>query len=205
MRRVILGVIPGLCGVCASAAPTFSDVDKEVRFTATATAEDVAPITRWRFDFGDGNKKEYENGDMKQENGRIIASYMATHEYERPGQYIVKVQAQNKSGWSQAKTLTIYVRPKGKILWLNILDNPAQNQCRIKIAAPPEATYLKLYILDLAGRLVLEKSVTSGIFTWDLKDRNGRAVPNGLYLVFIAAKVEGKPERSEIGRILVRR
>ena len=181
-----------------TANPSSPEVDQDVSFTATATATAAAPITRWRFDFGDGEVREFGNGGT-------TASYTITHKYAQPGAYTVQVKAQNASGWSDPKTLTIYVRPKGAVLWLNILDNPAQNQCRIQIATPPQATDLKIYILDLAGRLVLEKSVTVGTFTWDLKDQNGRDVPNGLYLVFLMAKVGDKIERTEIGRILVRR
>ena len=182
-----------------TADPTSPEVDQDVRFTAAATAPQDAPITRWKFDFGDGTVREFENGGT-------AASFTTTHRYTTPGSYTVRVQAQNASGWSTPRTLNIYVRPKGAVLWLNILDNPAENQCRIQIAAPPQATDLKLYILDMAGRLVLEKSVaSSGTFTWDLKDRDGRAVPNGLYLIFITGRVEDKAERSEIGRILVRR
>ncbi len=194
--RILGAPVPTITGLTAN--PSSPEVDQDVTFTATATAPIAAPVTRWRFDFGDGEVREYENGGT-------TASYTATHKYAQPGAYTVRVQAQNSSGWSESRTLTIYVRPKGAVLWLNVLDNPAQNQCRIQIAAPPQATDLKLYILDMAGRLILEKSVTSGTFTWDLKDRDGRTVPNGLYLIFLAAKVGDKTERSEIGRILVRR
>jgi PKD repeat protein len=181
-----------------TADPISPEVDQDVRFTAAATAPQDAPITRWKFDFGDGTVREFENGGT-------TVSFSTTYRYTTPGSYTVKVQAQNSVGWSEPRTLTIYVRPKGAVLWLNILDNPAQNQCRLQIAVPPQATDVKLYILDIAGRLVLEKSVTPGTFNWDLKDRDGRAVPNGLYFVFITAKVGDKTERSEIGRILVRR
>lgn len=179
-----------------SADPASPEVDTNVTFTARATTPQEAPITRWKFDFGDGTAQELENRET---------TVTITHKYASPGSYTVQAQAQNASGWSTPKTLTIYVRPKGAVLWLQILDNPAQTQCRLQIAAPPTATDLKLYILDQAGRLVLERGVNTGTFTWDLRDQNGREVPNGLYLVFLTAKVADKIERTEIGRVLVRR
>lgn len=181
-----------------SAQPPSPEVDTDVTFTAKATAPQDAPITRWKLDFGDGAVQELESQ-------QTTTTITITHKYANPGSYTVQAWARNASGWSTHKTLTIYVRPKGAVLWLQILDNPAQTQCRLQIAAPPTATDLKLYILDQAGRLILERAVSTGTFTWDLNDQNGRPVPNGLYLVFLTATVENRTERTEIGRVLVRR
>lgn len=177
--------------------PTAPEVDQNVTFTAQATTPQDAPITRWKWDFGDGTVQEFPSA---------ATTHTVTHKYTAAGTYTVSVQAQNAGGWSAPKTLTIYVRPKGgAFIGTKVLDNPAKTQCRIQVFTPPGASGVRITILDVAGRLVLEKDVTGPTFTWDLKDRDGRAVPSGLYFFFVTAQIAGKTERSEIGRILVQR
>lgn len=182
-----------------TADTTMPELNQVVTFSASATAPADDPITNWKWNFGDGTVEE-----LTEPKGTTV-SISRTHAYATAGTYVVQVQAKNNAGWSAARTITIYVRRPGVLLDFQILDNPAQNQCRIQVAVPPQASNLRLYILDVAGRLILEKSVAAGTFTWDLKDQNGRNVPNGMYFLLVTATVEGKTERSEIGRILVRR
>ncbi|MEN3010292.1 MAG: PKD domain-containing protein, partial [Candidatus Bipolaricaulaceae bacterium] len=168
-----------------SADPPYPAVGQTVTFVASATAPANDPITAWKWDFGDGTVREIPER---------AATFSFTHAYQRAGTYTVSVQARNSAGWSAARTLQIVVHPAGVEFGALVLDNPVTgNQCRIQIFAPPGATDLKLAILDQAGRpVLLDKPVTVGTFTWDLKDREGRPVPNGLYLFYVTAKIGGE-------------
>ncbi len=176
-----------------SANPAYPETNQQVTFSATATAPSDDPVTGWEWDFGDG--------------ATGTAAPPVTHTYTTSGIFTVRVRAKNeKGGWSSWKTLTLYVRPAGgAMIAFQIRDNPASTQCRIDVFAPPEATDIKLTILDQAGRLILQRTIAVGTFTWDLKDENGRTVPNGLYLFYVTAKIGGETKRTEVGRILVRR
>jgi len=176
-----------------SANPAYPEINQQVTFAAEATAPSDDPVTGWEWDFGDGSTG--------------TSAPPVTHTYTASGVFTVRVRAKNeKGGWSSWKTLALYVRPAGgALVAFQIRDNPASTQCRIDVFAPPEASNVKITILDQAGRLILDRSITAGTFTWDLKDANGRNVPNGLYLFYITAQIGGETKRTEIGRILVRR
>ncbi len=177
------------------ADPAYPAVGQEVTFTVEVTAPANDPVTRWRWNFGDGTPIQETTGNT------------IRHTYQNVGIYTVRVQAQNRAGWGAERTLQIMVHPAGVEFGALVLDNPVTgNQCRIQIFAPTGATDLKITILDQAGRpVLLDKPVSVGTFTWDLKDRDGRTVPNGLYLFYITARIGNEIKRTEIGRILVRR
>ncbi|MEN3010206.1 MAG: PKD domain-containing protein, partial [Candidatus Bipolaricaulaceae bacterium] len=173
--------------------PAMPKPGEEITFTATASDPDGDAIVEWQWDLGDGTTRSTTTGTTK-------------HKYERAGAYTVKVRAKDAGSgtFSDWRSLSFYVgtQPIG----VNVLDNPASTTCRIQIFTPAGATKVRITILDAAGRTVLpEKDVAGGTFTWDLKDREGRAVPNGLYLFFVTAEFQGQTIRSEVGRILVRR
>jgi len=177
-----------------AANPAYPAAGQTVTFTATASAPANDPVTEWEWNFGDNTpvQKTLEN--------------TVTHVYQNAGTYTVSVRAKNNAGWSAARTLQIVVHPAGVEFGAVILDNPASTQCRIQIFAPAGATDLKITILDQAGRpVVREKSVPLGTFTWDLRGDNGQPVPNGLYLMYVTAKVGEEIKRTEIYKILVRR
>jgi len=178
-----------------TANPAYPEAGQPVTFTATATAPAGDPVTKWKWNFGDGTPVQETTEST------------ITHTFQNPGIYTVSVQAQNSAGWSAARSIQIVVHPAGVEFGALVLDNPVTgNQCRIQIFAPSGATDLKITIFDQAGRIIIrDKSVTVGTFTWDLKDANGNTVPNGLYLFYITAKIGGETKRTELGRILVRR
>ena len=177
-----------------SPAPSQPKPGEEVTFTATATDPEGDDIIEWQWDFGDGSPV------------RTTTAGTTKYTYQKENLYTVKVRAKDAGSnqYGPWATLNLYVgaAPIG----IRILDNPASTQCRIEIFAPAEAKELKITIFDQAGRpVLLEKPVSIGTFTWDLKDQEGRMVPNGLYLFYVTGKIGDKIERSEIGRILVRR
>ncbi len=178
--------------------PASPEVDQEVTFTATATAPAGDPIVEWSWDAGDGTPVQTVSSSA--------TTFTFRHTYTRFGTFTVHVRARNtQGGWSPWFSRELYIRPKGVLIGTQLLDNPAATQARIQIFLPPGATGGKIQIFDQLGRLVLEKAVTTGTFTWDLKDGNGRRVPDGLYFYLVTATVAGKLERSEIGKILVLR
>lgn len=173
--------------------PAMPKPREEITFTATASDPDGDAIMEWQWDLGDGTTRSTVAGTIK-------------HKYDKAGAYTVKVRAKDTGSGSfgEWRSLSFYVgtQPIG----VNVLDNPASTTCQIQVFTPAGATKVKITILDAAGRPILpEKDVTGGMFTWDLKDREGRVVPNGLYLFFVTAELQGQVIRSEIGRILVRR
>ena len=173
--------------------PAMPKPGEEITFTATASDPDGDAIIEWQWDLGDGTTRTTTVGTLK-------------HKYDKAGAYTVKVRAKDAGSgtYGEWRSLSFYVgtQPIG----VNVLDNPASTTCRIQVFAPAGATKLKITVLDMAGRTVLsEKDVLGGQFTWDLKDQEGRLVPNGLYFFFVTAEFQGQTIRSEIGRILVRR
>lgn len=173
--------------------PAMPKPGEEITFTATASDPDGDAIVEWQWDLGDGTTRTTTVGTLK-------------HKYDKAGAYTVKVRAKDAGSgtYGEWRSLSFYVgtQPIG----VNVLDNPASTTCRIQVFAPAGATKLKITVLDMAGRTVLsEKDVLGGQFTWDLKDQEGRLVPNGLYFFFVTAEFQGQTIRSEIGRILVRR
>jgi len=178
-----------------SVVPDYPEVDEQVTFTATAEDNEGDPITEYEWDFGDETPKETTDTNT------------VTHTYQKEGLYTVKVRAKDAGSeeFGDWKSLDLYVRPKGKLIGAKVLDNPATTRCRIQIFVPPDATDVKITILDLMGRPILEESVSSGTFTWDLKDGQGRQVPDGLYFFLVTATYERRTVRSETGRILVLR
>ena len=194
-KTITISAATGPTVTSLTASPPVPEVGQEVTFTATVRTPEYDPVTGWEWDFGDGTVDS-------------TSASPAKHTYTKSGAYTVKVRVSTRyGGQSPWKTLELYVRPKGgAMLGTEVLDNPASNQCRIRIFAPANARDLKITILDQAGRpVLLDKPVSIGTFTWDLKDRDGRMVPNGLYLFYVTGKIGDKVERSEIGRILVRR
>jgi hypothetical protein len=177
-----------------SPTPSQPKPGEEITFTATATDPDGDAIIEWQWDFGDGSPV------------RTTTAGTTKYTYQKENLYTVKVRAKDAGSNEYGAWFSINLYVGAAPIGVRVLDNPASNQCRIQIFAPENARDLKITILDQAGRpVLLEKPVTIGTFTWDLKDRDGRVVPNGLYLFYVTGKIGDKIERSEIGRILVRR
>jgi len=177
-----------------SPTPSQPKPGEEITFTATATDPEGDAIIEWQWDFGDGSPV------------RTTTAGTTKYTYQKENLYTVKVRAKDAGSNEYGAWFSINLYVGAAPIGVRVLDNPASNQCRIQIFAPANAQDLKITILDQAGRpVLLEKPVTIGTFTWDLKDRDGRVVPNGLYLFYVTGKIGDKIERSEIGRILVRR
>ncbi len=184
-------VVPTVTGL--TAVPPVPEVGVEVTFAAPVQAPTDDPVTTWEWDFGDGTPK------------RTTTAGTAKHTYAASNVFTVTVRARNaRGGWSQPRTLSLYVRPKGgALIGTKLLDNPARTQARIQVFLPQGATGVKIQIFDMLGRPVLAADVVGGQYTWNLSDQAGRRIADGLYFYLVTATVAGKTERSEVGRILV--
>ena len=78
---------------------------------------------------------------------------------------------------------------------MNITPNPfdpRQEQAAIELYLPREATRVTLKVYDLDGRLVriiADNERASTLFHWDGKDKRGKYVLSGVYVIF--ARIEG--------------
>lgn len=73
-----------------------------------------------------------------------------------------------------------------------IQPNPARAACRIEFDLPARSP-VEIQVFDVAGRRVARPAERSELdagpqsVVWDLRDRDGRPLPAGLYLVRVAA------------------
>lgn len=178
-----------------SGSPATPEAGTEVTFSAVATAPTDDPVRNWEWDFGDGTAI------------RTTTTGTTQHPFAASGVFTVRVRAQNeRGGWGSWRTLDVYVRVKGgALIGTKLLDNPARTTARIDIFLPPGASGVKVQLFDLVGRMVLSADVERVPFEWDLRDGSRRPLADGLYFYLITATVDGKTERSEVGRILVLR
>ncbi len=179
--------------------PASPQAGEEVSFTATTEDPENDEVTDWEWDFdGDGTVDATTNADT------------ATHTYDEPGFYRVRVRAKDSGGsgkfgpWYEKK---IYVRGTGAAaIGVELAENPVDQEARLAFFVPEGATDIRLRVYDLAGRLVYESDRPAGDeFRWNLADEAGQLVPDGLYFAIITATLDGKSIRSQIVKILVLR
>jgi len=170
-------------------SPRNPDVNEEVQFTDESTDPDGA-ITSWEWDYGDESAKGAQRNPK--------------HSYSEEGTYRVTLTVQVSRGDTPAaKTYWVTVGPPRVVAY----PNPASSSVTMDTGFfGTGASDVIVTVFDLAGDLVLEESLgTSTDFEWDLVDRFGAQVANGLYFVVATATVDGRTERSAVFRLLVRR
>ncbi|HPD06627.1 MAG TPA: PKD domain-containing protein [Candidatus Bipolaricaulis sp.] len=172
-------------------SPAAPVVGQTITFTATASDSDGDAITGYEWKLGD-------------ETVVATTTNTTTRAFTTADVFRIQVRARDAGGFGEWFSLDVYVRPTGgAAVGAKVLDNPARTQCRIQVFLPPGATNVSIQIFDMLGREVRRSEVAGTQFTWDLRDGNGRSIADGLYFYLITATVEGKTERSEIGKILV--
>ena len=89
-------------------------------------------------------------------------------------------------------TLTVIVQPTERATQIMAVDNPVLGGKAV-IRYLCDAGYKPtITLVNMAGEKVLEKELDgSGVYTWDLKDEDGKEVASGVYLVFLKTKVNG--------------
>ena len=89
-------------------------------------------------------------------------------------------------------TLTVVVQPTERATQIMAVNNPVLGGKAV-IRYLCDAGYKPtITLVNMAGEKVLEKELDgSGVYTWDLKDEDGKEVASGVYLVFLKTKVNG--------------
>ncbi|HHR84995.1 MAG TPA: hypothetical protein ENL23_01450, partial [Candidatus Acetothermia bacterium] len=93
--------------------------------------------------------------------------------------------------------------PLGDVPTVVLAENPVSTEARFNYRLPDGTTQARLRVITVSGALVLDVDLpTSGTrYTWDLIDRAGRALANGLYLYTITAD----NGNSAVGRLVISR
>ncbi|HHE51831.1 MAG TPA: hypothetical protein ENL30_02065 [Candidatus Acetothermia bacterium] len=93
--------------------------------------------------------------------------------------------------------------PPGAVPIVNLVENPVVREATFNYRLPEEATEAGLRVITVSGESVLEAAlpVAGNSYTWNLLDRAGRALADGLYLYVITTDVGN----SAVGRLVISR
>lgn len=175
-----------------SFTPTEPTTEDTVQFTDLSSDPD-GQIVAWRWEFGDGATAEIRN---------------PSHKFAEPGSYTVRLTVTDDEGATASKTKQLFVAPMVTEITLIVYPNPARDRVTIRYYLPRGMKRAELFIFDLTGAPVfsIELDVTKIEFTWDLRDRLGKPLPNGLYFLFIQGiDREDRPTRSKIETLVIQR
>ncbi len=171
-------------------APSTRDT---IQFTDRSSDPD-GEIVRWLWDFGDGTTSTEPN---------------PTHRYTKGGVYTVTLTVtDNRDGTATvSKRLFVFQAPPPEGIAVVAYPNPARTRAHFRYFLPEGALAAQLLIFDLKGRPVLARDldVEGRVFTWDLRDAQGRAVPNGPYFYLVRATTPQGPVRSRVEVLIVQR
>lgn len=156
--------------------PAQPQVGQEVKFTDKSTGG--GKIISWSWEFGDNTTSTQQN---------------PTHRYANPGTYTVELTVKDDQGASSTASKQITVVRPGQLppVAVHVFPHPARTSATFSYSLPDGTTEAFLYVFDLTGRQVFlaELVVTGTTFRWDLKDSQGRDLPNGPYYYFVQATV----------------
>jgi hypothetical protein len=175
-----------------SFAPPEPTTEDTVQFMDMSTDPD-GEIVSWSWDFGDGTTSELQDPQ---------------HRFTQPGSYTIKLTVTDNEGATATKTREIFVRPVVTEITVIVYPNPARDRVTIRYYLPRGMKRAELFVFDLVGTLVFsqELDVTKIEFVWDLKDRLGNPLPNGLYFLFIQGiDAQDRPTRSKIEKMVIQR
>jgi len=99
------------------------------------------------------------------------------------------------SSWEPSEELAVVAYP-----------NPAYTSVTLRLSMPSEADSAELRIYDLAGHVVLQRSLPSGEseLLWDLRDEDGQRLGSGLYFLLATATCEDSQVlNSNVFRLLI--
>ncbi|MGQ9477157.1 MAG: PKD domain-containing protein [Candidatus Bipolaricaulia bacterium] len=175
-----------------SFAPLEPTTEDTVAFTDLSTDPD-GRIVSWLWEFGDGATAEIQT---------------PSHRFAEPGNYSVKLTVTDDEGATATKTQMVFVRPMVTEITVIVYPNPAKDRVTFRYYLPRGMKRATLFVFDLTGVLVFsqELDVTKIELTWDLKDRLGKPLPNGLYFFFIQGiDAQDRPQRSKIEKLVIQR
>jgi|GEM_PF-7036085 len=145
----------------------------------------------------------YLDGDVIKtlDNGKYV---YYPKDYYNEGKHELFAVARDNAG-NVKKTAAVFYAPGGiQISDIKVFPNPANQfaQVRFKFDSAPSAVRLKIY--DTSGRLISSISApaaTTGVVFWDLTDKRGRQVANGVY--YYKLEVDGNGSSERFGKISV--
>ena len=90
---------------------------------------------------------------------------------------------------------------------VHVFPNPARTRATFVYSIPNGTTEATLWIFDLRGGLVFQKSLDTGSnrYRWNLKDAAGKEVPNGPYYFRVGVQTAQGRLLSPVGRLLIQR
>lgn len=173
-------------------APERPSTEDTVTFTDLSSDPD-GKIVSWSWDFGDGATADVQ---------------APSHRFSQPGSYTVTLVVTDDEGATASKTRVIFVVPVVTEITVIVYPNPARDRVTFRYYLPRGMKRATLFVFDLVGAMVFsqELDVTKIEFTWDLRDRLGDPLPNGLYFFFIQGIDQAdRPTRSKIEKLVIQR
>ena len=174
-------------------SPTTNDT---VRFLDHSRDPD-GRVVSWQWNFGDGQTASVQT---------------PSHRYAAPGSFTVKLTVSDNDGASDSisKSLTVKTPAStftGKIPQVSVFPNPAGRQATFRYRLPQGTTKAILFIFNLPGAGVLQHdlALTANQFRWDLRDAQGRELPDGPYFYFVLALKPGGAVRSTTQVLVIQR
>lgn len=158
-----------------------------------ASRDPDGQITEYEWDFGDGKKSTKRT---------------PLHRYRMPGTYTVTLTVTDDMGATGSISKTIVISEGPLIVVLLSFPNPAKTQTTIEYFLPGNAKSGVLRMFNIKGELVLAKEldVTVDSFLWELTDKAGKPLPNGLYFYVVTAVLQdGRKIRSDVHTIIIQR
>ncbi len=175
--------------------PQNPTTDDTVQFTDLSTSP-AGKIVSWLWNFGDSTTATIQN---------------PTHQYANPGTFSVQLTVTDNRGAGAnagvSKAITVGPSAAVKVPTVSVFPNPASDHATFRYKLPKGTTQATLLIFNLPGAEVFQHdlSLTANEFRWDLKDDQGRDLPNGPYLYFVLAITPGGPIRSEVDVLVIQR
>jgi len=137
------------------------------------------------------------------ENGNFI---YYPKDYYTEGRHQLYAIAKDNAGNVKKASAIFYAPGSVQINSINVFPNPAASFAQIKYTLDSVPTNVALRIYDVNGRLIYRidgPATVNGTIIWDLNDKRGNSVANGLYYYKLIVSGNGESER--FGKIAVLR
>ncbi len=172
--------------------PRNPEVGQKIDFT-DLTADPDGLIVSWMWDFGDGGTSDEQN---------------PMHTYSAEGSYVVTLTVFDETGNSSFTQKTIVVSAISLVGCPINYPNPAKDHTNFFCdGLPGGTTNATLRIFNLKGALVKSHAmnITAGSYRWDLRDENGRPLPNGPYFYYLRAETPNGVFRTRVEVLIIQR